>query len=126
MQNESLNPSTAVPSGRTSMAARTSAALLLVSALVVTAYLLASQQVYGLGFPLDDAWIHQTYARNLGELGQWAFFPGQTSAGSTAPLWSAILAVGYSLRLPYLAWAYLLGGLSLLGLALVGEGLSRQ
>ena len=56
------------------------------------------------GFPLDDAWIHQTYARNLGTLGQFAFRPGQSSAGSTAPLWSGLLALGYALRLEPRAW----------------------
>jgi hypothetical protein len=96
------------------------------AALVMAGYLITSSRVYGVGFPLDDAWIHQTYARNLGQLGQWAFIPGQPSAGSTAPLWSALLALGYLLRLPYLAWTYLLGGLSLLGLALAGEALARQ
>jgi hypothetical protein len=61
------------------------------------------------GFPLDDAWIHQTYARNLGTTGVWAFLPGQVSAGSTAPLWSLLLAFGYWLGAPYLAWTHGLG-----------------
>jgi hypothetical protein len=126
MQKETLIPPAAVPSHRAFSAVRIVAVLLLVSALVVAAYLLASRQVYGLGFPLDDAWIHQTYARNLGELGQWAFFPGQVSAGSTAPFWTVLLALGYLLRIPYLMWAYLLGGLSLLGLAWLGERLSSD
>lgn len=67
----------------------------------------------GLGFPLDDAWIHQTYGRSLGLRGEFAFLPGRPSAGSTAPLWSALLAVGYALRLEPLAWTYLLGGAAL-------------
>ena len=73
-----------------------------------------------MGFPLDDAWIHQTYARNLWQTGRWEYVPGVVSAGSTAPLWTILLAVGYALRLPYLLWAYLLGGLSLFFLALGG------
>jgi hypothetical protein len=94
--------------------------LALLAALSLGGYLFASHLVYRLGFPLDDAWIHQTYARNLGLHGEWAFLPGQPSAGSTAPLWSALLAIGHALRLgPYL-WTYLLGGLVLWAIAVVG------
>jgi hypothetical protein len=79
----------------------------------------------GSGFPLDDAWIHQTYARNLARNGRLEFIPGTSSAGSTAPLWTILLALGYLLRLPYLLWAYLLGGLSLIWLAWSGMNLWR-
>jgi hypothetical protein len=65
------------------------------------------------GFPLDDAWIHQTYARNLAASGQMAYVPGQTSAGSTSPLWTLLLAAGYGLKVDYRLWTYLLGGLAL-------------
>ncbi len=94
--------------------------------LSVAGYLIASSRLAGIGFPLDDAWIHQTYARNLAQYGQWAFIPGQPSAGSTAPLWSALLAAGYLLRIPYFAWTFFLGGFSLLGVARAGEGLARR
>ncbi|NTV00188.1 MAG: PEGA domain-containing protein [Methanoregulaceae archaeon] len=56
--------------------------LLSVICLTCGGYLLASQFSAGPGFPLDDAWIHQTYARNLVKIGQWAFIPGIPSAGS--------------------------------------------
>ena len=79
----------------------------------------------GLGFPLDDAWIHQTYARNLARNGRLEFTPGVSSAGSTAPLWTSLLAVGYLLRLPYLFWANLLGGLCLVWLGWSGMKLWR-
>ncbi|HLB65813.1 MAG TPA: hypothetical protein VJJ46_13300 [Anaerolineales bacterium] len=62
------------------------------SAVSLGGYLWFSLETYGLGLPLDDAWIHQTYARNLAERGEWAFLPGEPSAGSTAPLWAALLA----------------------------------
>jgi hypothetical protein len=67
------------------------------------------------GFPLDDAWIHQTYARNLGWHGQWAFILGQPSAGSTSPLWTMLLAIGYALRIDYAWWTLALNAI-LLGL----------
>lgn len=89
-------------------------------------FLTLSWSRIGLGFPLDDAWIHQTYARNFAENGRWEFVPGVVSSGSTAPLWTLLLAVGYWLRLPYLLWAYLLGALCLLGTAYAGSRLWQQ
>jgi arabinofuranosyltransferase len=88
--------------------------LLPVVALVATfGYVTWSRSQGMLGFPLDDAWIHQTYARNLAETGQLAYVPGQPSAGSTSPAWSFLLSVGYLLGVDYRLWAYLLGGLAL-------------
>jgi hypothetical protein len=72
-------------------------------------YLLASHLIYGLGFPLDDAWIHQTYARNLATLGEWSFLPGKPSAGSTSPLWSSLVAIGPMLRIEPKFWTYTIG-----------------
>ncbi|MBK8987531.1 MAG: hypothetical protein IPM39_15890 [Chloroflexi bacterium] len=89
-------------------------------ALVMALFVGWSALAGGLGFPLDDGWIHQTYARSLAQHGRWEYVPGVVSAGSTAPLWTLLLALGYALRLPYLLWAFLLGGLALLWLALAG------
>ena len=88
---------------------------LLAAAVSVLVYLAFSAAGGVVGFPLDDAWIHQTYARNLGLRGEFAFIPGQPSAGSTSLLWTALLAIGYVLRLEPHVWAYTLGVL-LLGL----------
>jgi hypothetical protein len=74
-------------------------------------------------FPLDDAWIHQTYARNLAQTGQLSFQAGQPSAGSTSPAWSFLLSVGYLLGLDFRLWAYLLGGLSLAATAWLAQRL---
>ena len=90
---------------------------LLLSTLSVMGYLLISRLTYRVGFPLDDAWIHLTYARNLATHGEWAFIPGQASAGSTAPLWSALLAIGFFLPYAPFLWVYLLGIITLAGLA---------
>jgi hypothetical protein len=68
------------------------------------------------GFPLDDSWIHQTYARNLVLTGRWEFAPGIVSNGSTSPIWTLLLSVGYLLRAPVYWWAYFLGWLCLVWL----------
>jgi hypothetical protein len=88
-------------------------------------YLLVSAFTYRIGFPLDDAWIHQTYARNLALRGEWAFNPGIPSGGSTAPLWSALLSVGFLIKLGPYVWTYLLGALALWLLAMLGENAVR-
>jgi hypothetical protein len=46
------------------------------------------------GFPLDDSWIHLHFARNLAEGAGFAYNPGTPVAGSTAPLWTLLLAAG--------------------------------
>jgi hypothetical protein len=44
------------------------------------------------GFPLDDSWIHLTFARNLSRGWGFAYNQGEPVAGSTAPLWTFVLA----------------------------------
>jgi hypothetical protein len=102
------------------LASRIYIPLAILSLLSLAVYLMSSWLTYGIGFPLDDAWIHQTYARNLGQLGEWAFVPGQPSAGSTSPLWSGILAIGYVLKLGPYVWTFLLGWITLFGTAATG------
>jgi hypothetical protein len=94
--------------------------LLLLSFLSVTAYLLASHFVLRVGFPLDDSWIYQTYARNLVDYGEWAFQPGRISGGSTGPLWTMLVSVGYFLRLGPYIWTFFLGGILLWFMGLFG------
>ena len=43
-------------------------------------------------FPLDDAWIHQVYARSLAHGDGMAYNPGSQEAGSTSPLWAFVTA----------------------------------
>ncbi|MBM3324017.1 hypothetical protein FJY69_11170, partial [candidate division WOR-3 bacterium] len=45
------------------------------------------------GFPLDDPWIHLAFARNLARGMGFVFNPGEPVAGSTAPLWTLVLAL---------------------------------
>lgn len=88
------------------------------------AFLLTSSATTTIGFPLDDAWIHQTYARNLAKLGEWAYIPGQPSAGSTAPAWSALLALGhlFTREVPFF-WTFLLGIACLVGIGCLGQAI---
>jgi len=92
------------------------------AALLVSVYLGAARLAGANGFPLDDAWIHQTYARNLGTRGEFAFTPGVPSAGSTAPLWTLLLAAGYALHIPFQWWTH---GLNIVFLGLSGWQMAR-
>jgi hypothetical protein len=94
----------------------------LVSALL---YLVSCSVYYRIGFPLDDAWIHLTYARNLVMHGEWAFKPGFPSGGSTSPLWTVMLSIGFLIGLAPYAWTYFLGIVLLFGLSLWGEHITR-
>ena len=89
-------------------------------------YLIVSVLTLRVGFPLDDSWIHLTYARNLAEHREWAFQLGQRSAGSTAPLWTALLSIGFLLDLAPYVWTYLLGWIVLTLLAVCAENLARK
>lgn len=82
-------------------------------------FLCISQNFYSIGFPLDDAWIHQTYARNLARTGTWFYVVGEPSAGSTAPLWSAMLAIGYQLNIHPYFWTFTLGVAALVSMVWV-------
>lgn len=67
---------------------------LAVATLVASGFFLWSeQQIAGvLGFPLDDAWIHMQFARNIANGNGFGFNPGELISGSSAPLWTLVLA----------------------------------
>ncbi|MEE8524187.1 MAG: hypothetical protein V3T72_09675 [Thermoanaerobaculia bacterium] len=63
----------------------------------------------GMGFPLDDSWIHLQFARQLAAGDGLAYHPGGAwVSGSTSPLWTALLAAGFLLP-SAVAWSKLLG-----------------
>src|SRR5262249_50979860 len=69
--------------------------VLLAAALPLTILLARERLIAGAaGFPLDDSWIHLQFARNLAEGAGFAYNPGVPVAGSTAPLWTLLLAAG--------------------------------
>jgi hypothetical protein len=70
------------------------------------------------GFPLDDAWIHQTYARALaGGLG-WSYAGGPPSAGSTSPAWTLLQVPSHWLGVSPVVWSSGLGLLLLMANAI--------
>jgi len=99
------------------------ALLILLQALSTALYLGKAGQF---GFPLDDAWIHQTYARNLGLHGIMAFSPGQPSNGSTSFGWTVLLAAGYWLKVPFFFWTYLWGSIFAIATAFIAAYLSHS
>jgi hypothetical protein len=91
-----------------------------VATLSTVGYVAGSYLFYKAGYPLDDAWIYQTYARNLSQLGEWSFIPGTASGGSTGPLWVIFIAIGYLGHLDHHLWSYILGSAALLGIGVTG------
>lgn len=95
--------------------------LLLGAAVVQGIYLATSAATHAVGYPLDDAWIHQTFARSLAQRGEWAFLPGTVSGGSTSPLWTLLLVPGQFVPGAAWAWTQILGGLCLFLTAWMGQ-----
>ena len=99
-------------------------------ALALGLFLLRQWQIAGtLGFssfPLDDSWIHLHFARNLAEGHGFAYNPGVPVAGSTAPLWTLVLAGGFALLGPQLFWAKVAGIGAGLATALVTARLAAR
>ena len=60
-------------------------------------------------FPLDDSWIHLVFARSLAHGEGLAFNPGELVAGTTAPLWTALLGLLAALPGSIFLWAKLAG-----------------
>lgn len=100
--------------------------LIVIALLSASAYLALAASRGVIGFPLDDAWIHQVYARNLATRGEFAFFPGQPSAGSTSPLWAILLSLGYLSHIDFRAGAYILGALFLGASAIIAARLTES
>ncbi len=68
------------------------------------------------GFPLDDSWIHLAFADNLIQGNGLAIDPGHKVSGSTAPLWTALVALLLALPGPVVVKVKMLGvALHLLG-----------
>lgn len=98
----------------------------LISLLSCVGFLLISQGEAGLGFPLDDAWIHQTFARNFAATLTWSFQRGIPSGGSTGPLWGLILSLLHLWDVPIVLGTHLLGSLLLWGCSVTGYRIGKE
>jgi len=74
-------------------------------------YLVSANSVNGYnGFPLDDPWIHLTFAKNLSEYGSFSYFKNEMStAGSTSPIYTMVLAAGFLVTKNEMILSYALG-----------------
>jgi len=81
----------------------------------VAGFLRAQQAVTGnlWGVPVDDAYIHFQFARNLATGHGFAFNPDQAVPGSTSPLWVILLAAAYKVGIPLWLAAKVFGTLFL-------------
>ncbi len=102
------------------MLRRADLAVTLAAALPLAVFMLTERSVVGgAGFPLDDSWIHLHFARNLAEGAGFAYNPGRPVAGSTAPLWTLLLAAAVLVGDASLATAKVLGVACALGAAIL-------
>lgn len=61
-------------------------------------------------FPLDDPWIHLTFAKNLAEYGSFSYFKNEmATAGSTSPVYTILLAAGFFITKNEMILSYALG-----------------
>ncbi len=92
-----------------------------------------------LALPLDDGWIHLQFARNLAAGEGLAYNPAAETAGptagaagggwisgSTAPLWTALLALAFLLPGDPLIWAKALGAACFLGTVVATDRLAAE
>jgi len=62
------------------------------------------------GFPLDDPWIHLTFAKNLVDYHSFSYFKNEmATAGSTSPVYTLILAAGFFIFKNEMVLSYILG-----------------
>ena len=90
-----LTPTAQGESGR--QAGLLTAAGLVLPILLAGYYEWLSRRAGTPGFPLDDAWIHAQFARNLATGRGFTYTGPQWVSGSTAPLWTVLLALGYTI-----------------------------
>ena len=63
-----------------------------------------------LGFPLDDPWIHLTFAKNFIEYGSFSYFKNElVTSGSTSPIYTMLLSLFYIISKNEFIISYVIG-----------------
>lgn len=104
-------------------------ALLAVLLLIVLGYFLRTELALTdgrLGVPLDDSWIHYHFARNLAGGSGFSYNPGVPTPGSTAPLWTVILAAVGLFTSDFIIPSFVLSALFLLAAVWLSYGLTAD
>lgn len=85
--------------------------LAIVSAVLSIYYISYANTQNGVSsFPLDDPWIHLTFAKNLAEYGSFSYFKNEmATAGSTSPVYTILLAAGFFITKNEMILSYVLG-----------------
>src|SRR3989442_9138240 len=105
---------------RVVLARRTDLLVALAAAVPLAIFVLGERRIAGAsGFPLDDSWIHLHFARNLAEGAGFVYNPGVPVSGSTAPLWTLLLAAGALVVGPTLVLSKALGVVATLAAGLL-------
>ena len=72
-------------------------ALAVLSAILAVYYVIYAFKTNGYyGFPLDDPWIHLTFAKNFAEYFSFSFYKNEmVTAGSTSPIYTFLISVAF-------------------------------
>lgn len=79
-----------------STAARAAAIGLLIASGAVLLITVGRSYMARRGLPLDDAWIHAVYGRELSRTGMVAYNPGEPATGETSLMWAAVAAAAHA------------------------------
>ena len=99
-------------------------ALFLLTLALLGYYLTVERQITAgvIGAPLDDAWIHFQFARNISQGQGFSYNPGEPTPGSTAPLWTLILAGGALFTQDFMTMSLALSAACLVAAVLLAFG----
>ena len=90
---------------------------IVLSLILITGVLLSIHTLYltkeinnGFSFPLDDSWIHLQFARNIHDYGAFSYYKNEMiTSGSTSPLYTILLAIGFFFTSNEMILGYVLG-----------------